>query len=151
MNMFDLVSNVASILGFIISVYLIFSIRKIHNHFLFKARFPQLKDKLIEMASRLIDLLQDFEKNKLSIKHNLRLIDTILKNLQKKVHGDSKRTILNLRTEINRYMSTDTIYNKIFNSYKPLIYENAWDIYSKIQACIEYLNQKLEDNKWEDQ
>lgn len=149
--MFDNAGNISSIIGLVISIYLIFGIKRIHNHFLFKARFPKLKFALTKRATELNDLINDFESNEFKIKHNLRLVGAILKNLERKVHGEIKKSVSQLRFEIKQYTSTNSSLNKLFGNYKPLTNENALDMYSKIQVCIEELNQKLEDSKWENQ
>ncbi len=79
------------------------------------------------------------------------MVGAILKNLERKVHGEIKKSVSQLRFEIKQYTSTNSSLNKLFGNYKPLTNENALDMYSKIQVCIEELNQKLEDSKWENQ
>jgi hypothetical protein len=149
--MINSIGNIASIIGVFISLYLIYALRKIHKHFLFKARFPELKRSLSDKSSKLSDLLQDFDNNKPDIKHNLRLIETILKNCEKKVDGEYKKSVSTLKIEIGKFNNSNSKINKMFNYYIPITHDNVWEVYSKLQALIEDLNQKLKDSKWEDQ
>lgn len=149
--MINSIGSIASIIGALISLYLIYALRKIYKHFLFKARFPELKKSLSNKASKLIELFKEFDNNKPEIKHNLRLIETILKNLEKKLHGECKRSVSNLKMEIAKFNNSNSKLNKILNNYVPITTDNVWEIYSKLQALIEELNQKLKDSKWEDQ
>ena len=149
--MINSIGSIASIIGALISLYLIYALRKIHKHFLFKARFPELKKSLSNKASKLIELFQEFDNNKPEIKHTLRLIETILKNLEKKLHGEYKSSVSNLKMEITKFNNSNSKLNKFLYNYVPITTDNVWEIYSKLQALIEELNQKLKDSKWEDQ
>ena len=69
--MFELefLADLASITALFISIYLIIALKQIRKHFLFKARFPELKNSLEKMASQLSELLNEYQNSVKDIKH----------------------------------------------------------------------------------
>jgi predicted ferric reductase len=59
--------NLLALLGFIVTVYVGFGIRKIKTHYAAKIRVPELKAQLQIHVSILSELLNDYQNNKNSI------------------------------------------------------------------------------------
>jgi hypothetical protein len=130
-------ADVAGLIGFAISVYLFFNIRKIKEFYIFATRTPELLNALKQSASNISKLNADFEENKNHIGTELARTSGILASLRKKAPFAQKRLISGTVSLVENYNS-QAKNNK-----------DVWEIYNSIHKIISHLEEILADSKWE--
>jgi hypothetical protein len=134
-NLFSSIGNIASIIGVLITAYLLFELKRLRTHFLLKARFPSLLKSLSSHANQLSNVLQYGSKSQRDIETLLKVCDATLKNLYTKVSG-------------LEHQSTKSLIKKIKKLKKPTDKEIIWEIYDGLQGLIEALKHLQKDSKW---
>jgi hypothetical protein len=129
------IGSVASVLGVFISIYLLWALKRIKNHFLLKVRIPELIDSLSDYANNLSNALQKHDQKIKEIEEILNKCEPVLKNLHLKVSGLAKR-------------ETKTLLKKMKKRKKPVNKDAAYDLYDNIQALIQTLKELKKDINW---
>jgi hypothetical protein len=129
------VGSVASIIGAIISIYVLLTVRKIENQFLFRVRVPEILKALKKNAGDLNEQLRQFESSHKSIEIIFSKVGSILKNLVPKISGSTKK-------------SAKIFAKKLQKAKGKLSEDLAWALYTDLNAMIEELKQYHEDIKW---
>lgn len=84
-NTFTAIVNVLSMLGFVITIYVMFGVRQIKGHYTSRIRVPELKSQLINLASQLGALLNDYQNNKNQIEIEMARIEPVLRAIKKRL------------------------------------------------------------------
>lgn len=121
----------ASILSFIISIFVLLSVRRIRNFYIFNARVPEINEELSKLASDLSGSLDSFDGLNSRIHKILVDLEISLKSLKKKVPKDIKRDIDSL---ISTIQITDQSRKNIL-----LFWSRSETIGSSIESQREYL------------
>lgn len=135
MEAFFIIGNIASIIGAVISLWVLWDVKRLRAHFLFRTRIPDLLKSLKKHVNTLSESLRNYEENQRDIETVLPVCESTLKNLKAKVHGDARQT-------------TKTLLEKIRRRTKPTSKDEAWEIYDELQALLEALNHLWKDKKW---
>ncbi len=135
MNNLSLFGSVASILGLLVSIYVLREIRNLKKKFLFRARVPQLLNAIKGYSKGISSKLRDFEGSKRELETDLSKCNATLKNLSLKVDGNAKEI-------------TKRLTKKIRKQKQPLKKDEIWEIYNDLQALIESLSHLQKDIKW---
>jgi len=130
------VGNISSIVGTVISIYLLSTVKKIKNHFLLRARVPEILKVLKKNANDLSDQLRQFENSQKNIEVIFGKIESILKNLVPKITGSTQK-------------SAKFLVKKIQKNKGTISEDLAWELYTELHAVIEELKQYHEDMKWD--
>lgn len=129
------IGDVASVIGFLISAYVLFELIIIKRKFLFKARIPDLikslKNHTMEMSQR----LNAFDGSKRELETDLTRCGATLKNLKSKVDRNTRQI-------------TKQLIKRIQKRNKPPQKEEMWQIYNDLQALIDSLGHLQKDSKW---
>jgi hypothetical protein len=86
-------ADVLSVIGFCFTIYVLLTIRKIQNYYVFKARVPDLLKKISKHTSQLSQLHNEFEHSKPQILLEIGQTEVALKSLDKKVNRTIKNSI----------------------------------------------------------
>ncbi|MCI0693303.1 hypothetical protein L0337_15025 [candidate division KSB1 bacterium] len=135
MEAFSVIGNIASIIGALISVWVLLDVKRLRAHFLFRARIPDLMKLLKKHANTLSESLRNFVESQRDVESVLPVCESTLKNLKTKLYGDVRQTTKNLLGRIRRRT-------------KPTSRDQAWEIYEELQALIEALTHLWKDKKW---
>jgi len=136
LNQLHTYGSISSILGAVITFYILWTIRKIRTHFLSKARIPEILRSLEKNAGDLSKYLREFNDSQREIATILGIVIAILKNLKPKISGVAVK-------------STKTALKRIRENQKSLTKDATWESYNNLQALIEELRQYQKDIKWE--
>jgi len=132
------VGGYASILGLMISVWVLINLRRIRNQFLFQARFPALRKAIGSHSNTISELLNSFPSSASDIEVELERCSRNLKNLKGKVTGTTRQSVRILIKQIN-YMT------------KPFTEQSKADIrkvYVGLTGLETDLKNLTEDQKW---
>ncbi len=135
MDALSIIGNLASIIGALLSAYVLLDVKRLHDHFLLKARMPDFLKLLKQYVFTLSERLRKFDENTSEIETVLRQCESTLKNLISKVRGEVKQDTRNLLKRIRKRI-------------KPTNKDEAWEIYQELQALIEALKHMQKDIKW---
>lgn len=86
-------ASFASIVGLGLSIYVVFSVRDIRTRVLLRIRAPEAIKELTDRSSKISSYMLNFDSALPSIHEELALCSETLKNLRRKVSGETKRTV----------------------------------------------------------
>lgn len=132
------IGSVVSIIGLILTIYVLISLKKLRNEFAFKGRIPRLQKRLQKHTSMLSTLLQNYENSVQDIDQEIGLAMVDIKSIQKKVTGDVKKSTNALIKEIKNYQSKKE--NKTEDDVR--------NIYVKCNTLILEIQNLREDLSW---
>lgn len=133
---FSSFADVMSVIGFCFTIYVLLTIRKIKNFYVFKARVPDLLKKVTKQASQLSQFHNNFEDSKPQILLVIGQVEVTLKSLNKKVDRQVKNSIKEVSKHISGYKT---------NRDK----SRLWDIYVSLQKVNQEIVNLQEDRSWE--
>lgn len=135
--------NICSIVGLGVTIYVLHTLKSIKNRFMFTARVPESKERLQELASKIIDLHKDYAGNTTLLEVEVAKIEAVVNSLDRKVNKKiaSTKNILKLITDFHKIDRTpqnnDQKANKIL------------EIYTEIQKVLEEIAELEKDSIWE--
>jgi Fe-S-cluster formation regulator IscX/YfhJ len=131
-NSFTAFVNFLSVLGFIVTVYVGFGVRKIKNQFVAKVRVPELKSQLNLHVSTLSGYLNDYKNNSNAIDIEIARIEPVLQAIKKRFKWSEtvkiKQTLKLLKNRRN--------------------VDGTRDIFNSLHGVIAELEQWENDKKW---
>lgn len=136
------IANLASIIGLIISIMVLYNVKNIREDFLAAVRTPQLAEGLIESASNLSKLIAEFVGSKDQIEEELALCLAKAKSIKHKLRGSNNKSCITSVDELILLIS------KYINEPKERNKENARKIYTKLITLNEEVRNFIEDQKW---
>jgi hypothetical protein len=102
-DILDVIANYLGIIGFVLTIYIAWSISKVRNRYIFRIKAPQFVKALGKQASILIDYANDFANNQAEICDEFARIDVRLKAMQGRMAGGAKKAVKDLRKLIKEY------------------------------------------------
>lgn len=129
--------SIASIFGFLLTIYVFLTIRAIKRNYLFRARVPVLQKKLQKHASAISTALHRYDESTIKIMEELSLAEVNSFSLQSKTTGKLKSSLKIVVRDIRHYKSTGG--NK----------EELRRIYLSMNMIIQEITNFREDDKWE--
>ena len=131
--------TICSILGLILTIFILGNLRRIHRHFLFQARFPNLRNKIAKHRKSLSQLLNTYDTSKQQIQIELQKCRANLNSLKPKLNRSSRNGVNQV---IKQIKSTCGSYSHLSESQV-----------REIHISLVFLEQELEnlnqDIKWE--
>jgi hypothetical protein len=134
---FDDIANVASILSLLLTIYVLYTVRKIKNYYVFKARVPELVNQISDHASKLALFHNDYENSREQILLELGKAEVTLSSLKKKVDRKTRRLITTAITTVQSY-------NRYTRDKDQL-----WKIYIDLQKVVQEVINVQGDREWE--
>lgn len=124
--------NLLSILGFFVTIYVGFGIRKIRSQYVAKIRVPALKAQLQNHVSTLSSYLNDYTNNKNLIVTEIAQLDPVLHALKKRLKWSERnkiKQVLDMLERRRKYMENNEAgVREFFNYLHGLISElEQWE------------------------
>lgn len=91
---FTAIVNVLSVIGFVITIFVMLGVRQIKGQYTSRIRVPELKGEVSNLASQLGTLLNDYKNNKNHIELAIARIGPVLKAIKKRL-GWTERNKVN--------------------------------------------------------
>ncbi len=118
-------ANYASVIGLLLTVSIWWGLRKIKNTYTSRVGAPEFVRVLTKHASALVACGNDFENSRQAIGVELATSDVTLRSMHRKMRGESKKAVKQLRILIKEYKQDPD--NK----------EQFYSIYTEMQRVIE--------------
>lgn len=132
---FSNIASTASIISFGISIWALILVKGIKSKFLFRVNINSNFIKINKISSELSPLLGNYINNKDEIEEKLKIIEVIVKNLNKGTDNkDLSKAFKNISEEISMYFSCEDI-------------EKNENIVRKIRLSLVTIAQELNDEK----
>lgn len=107
---FSNIASTASIISLGISVWVLILVRNIKTKFLFRVNIDSNATKIKKISSELVSLLGDFVNNKDEIEEKLKIIEVVVKNLNKGTDNqDLSKTFNRVTNSISEYFNNEDI------------------------------------------
>jgi hypothetical protein len=132
------VASMASIAGFLVSLFVYLTVRNIRREFLFRARLPMLHKSLQKHASQLSRYLQDYDNYRDFIDEELSLAEVNVASLHNKARGPLRKNLGGLTADIKEYRNRKTPNSK----------SDLRSIYLKLNMRIQEITNLRADEQW---
>lgn len=136
--------SLSSILGLIVTLFLLYEARKIRNSFLRRARLPEVNRELSKSTSLLSENLKGWSSDKNPSLETFSTIQALLENIREKLPSDEKR-------KVDEYLSN--LHPKRFwivnSPLSDLTEDEAWNRYTELSGLVTSLQQLAKDSKWD--
>lgn len=107
---FSNIASTASIISLGISIWLLVLVKNIKTKFLFRINIDSNATKIKKISSELVSLLGDFTNNKDEIEEKLKIIEVVVKNLNKGTDNqDLSKTFNRVTSSISEYFNNEDI------------------------------------------
>ncbi len=107
---FSNIASTASIISLGISIWLLVLVKNIKTKFLFRINIDSNATKIKKISSELVSLLGDFTNNKDEIEEKLKIIEVVVKNLNKGTDNqDLSKTFNRVTNGISEYFNNEDI------------------------------------------
>lgn len=134
---FFIAGNVFSIASFILSVIVLWNVRKLRNVYRLRARGPALLRDLSKAASNLSKFLNEYDDFLPQVKEEMARAAVKLRSLKKRIGGDQRRTIKRVLRSIDQ--CEITVENE----------EQVRLVYIEVLKITEELKDYQKDLDWE--
>lgn len=131
-----------SILGFGITLYVLFEVKFIKNNFLARARLPELIKDLAKAGSTLNGQLGEWPAQKNEALCQIKIAASLLKSASAMVPKTESKELARTHKKL-----TDAAH--AYSRQNDISTDAIWDLYSDIQSGIASLTQVSKNNRWE--
>lgn len=131
-----------SLLGFGITLYVLFEVKFIKNTFLSRARLPELIKDLQKAGSVLNGQLDQWPAQRNEALCQIKVAASLLKSASTMLPKSERKELLKTHKKL-------TSAAQSFSSQQPLSTDFIWDLYSDIQSSIASMTQVSKNNRWE--
>lgn len=131
-----------SLLGFGITLYVLFEVKFIKNTFLSRARLPELIKDLQKAGSVLNGQLDQWPAQRNEALCQIKVAASLLKSASTMLPKSEREELLKTHKKL-------TSAAQSFSSQQPLSTDSIWDLYSDIQSSIASMTQVSKNNRWE--
>ncbi len=141
------IASIASIIGLLITIWVLMETKNIRKSFLTKARIPDAIKELESLATNLSKTIPEWETNKQDTLIEIGKCSSILKNIEPKLTASIKKDVTTTLEEFQRKKSIKNFWK--IKSISELSLDEIWNLYTQLQFVIEGLKQKKHDMRWE--
>ena len=134
----DNFSNLSSILGFLLTIYIVYTIRNVKNLYKFKARIPKLLKRLDDIKSDIANAFNDFDNSHEDIQILFGKVEVVLKSIKKKLHKTDRNEV---KKCIDKIKKIDNVGEES--------YDEAFEVYVQLNKTLEVVEDLNEEYKWE--
>lgn len=99
----SVIGDVVSIISLLLTIFVYYNVRKLREHYMFRARAPEIIRRLLAHSSNLANYLNTFMESLPQIDLELRLAEVQLRSLGKKLRGQPKKSVRQLLKSIKAY------------------------------------------------
>lgn len=141
------IASISSIIGLLITIWVLRETKNIRKSFLTKARLPDVIKELECIATNLSKTIPEWATNKQDTLTEISRCMSILKNIEPKLTASIKKDVATILEEFQRKKSITNFWTK--KSISELSIDEIWHLYSQLQFVLEGLKQKKHDMRWE--
>lgn len=131
-----------SFVGFLITAYTLYEIKRIKASFMARARLPDIIKELGKNGSSLNTILGTWPNQRNEARSHIRVSATLLNSALPMLDGTDKKELSKIQEKLS------SAAKGFSEPYYPNT-DEAWDIYADIQSCITILTQVSKNMKWE--
>ncbi|WP_338774287.1 hypothetical protein [Aeromonas veronii] len=128
---------ILSIVGFIVTCFLLWEARKIRNSFMRKARIPEIVKDLDEISKELFSHLKSFSQENRNALQKIQNAKGLLESVLPKMDSGHQKKI-NEFVSLAGTADADTLTEDL-----------CWGVYSQLSGLVTYFKQLEKDSKWE--
>lgn len=134
---FTAIVNVISIIGFVITIFVMVGVRQIKGHYTSRIRVPELRNQLVAHASKIGDFLNDYSNNRNSISLEMAATEPVLRAIKKRLSWSERGKINEALKKINKLQKEPSQSEK-----------DVRLIYNILHGLSSELEQWENDKKW---
>lgn len=134
--------TISSLVGFFVTIFLLWEARKLRNIFIQKARLPQAIEDLTKISKDFAKNLKSWDEESREGIRQLRMSKEVVENLKPKLSDSEKRKCSNYI----QLLSTRKLI--FFSAPLSVDYDRAWELYHELSGLIKALEQLQQDNAW---
>ena len=138
------IGSIGSIVGLVVTIFLLFEARKIKNSFLRRARLPEVNRELAKATSQLSERLKKWGDDKTPSLETFSTIKALLENITPKLPSEEKRKVDDYLFRLHPKK-----YWLINDSLSELTEDEAWQRYTELSGLVTRLQQLAKDSKWD--
>ncbi|CAI2297568.1 hypothetical protein [Vibrio parahaemolyticus] len=138
------VATFTTVIGFFLTLWLLYEARHIRNSFLRRARLPQITKELKVVSKELSSHLKNWATQKEEARNQLSISKALLENLIPKLPSEEQKKckVFVKKLKPRKWlMFNDSLSN--------VDEEQAWDLYTELSAITTMLIQLEKDSKWD--
>lgn len=136
--------SISSIIGLVVTAFLLFEARKLRQSFLRRARLPEITRELKRTTSGLAEALKEWGNDKAPAFEIFGKIKGLLENVEPKVPKDEQKKI---REFLKKLQPRKFVILK--SNITELSKDKAWDLYTDLNTVITSLEQLKKDSLWD--
>lgn len=145
---FNRISGWSSILGFFLSIWVLYNVKKLRNYYLLKARIPEIIKEINKFSKELNSYLDDINNNKNQILVIIKKFEFTLKSLKRKSANDLVSLINKMLQRISRMKRGGPVRLYPLKPTKWSFDDEAWELYSDMQGVLQGLKETANDSNW---
>lgn len=130
------VGSVASVVGLLASGYVVYTVWRLRNRFMFTARMPEVFKALGQCSKEVSVALGGLPASKRELDAVLARSCVLVTSAERLSNGTTTNSAGRLRKEIAKVRRNWNV-------------DALWNVYSEIQGLLEELKQQLRDSKWD--
>lgn len=139
-------ADVVSLLGFLITVWILRQTTSIKKSFALRVRIPESRQSLETISSTLLKNLRGWPDSQSEIFADLARAQAVLMNLSRKLPRKEGELVNELLKRIG--IPKSRILFWIHPEQKAFSKDELWEVYGKLQGVIESLRQTEQDSRW---
>lgn len=145
---FNGISGWSSILGFFLSIWVLYTVKKLRKYYIFKARIPEIIKEINKFSKELNSYLDDINNNKNEIIVIIKKCEFTLKSLKQKSTNDLVPLINQMLQRITKMKNGGPVRFYQLKPAKWSFNDEAWELYSDMQGVLQGLKETANDSNW---
>lgn len=146
---FNMISGWSSIFGFILSIWVLYTVSRLRNYYFLKGRIPEITKEINKFSKDLNSYLADINNNKSEIVLIIKQCEFTLKSLKKKSTDDLVSLINKMLKRISKIKKGGPTNVIPFRSFLEWSFDDeVWEFYSDMQGLLQGLKENANDSKW---
>lgn len=137
-------ASICSILGLLVSLFVLIEAKKIRKSFLRRARLPEIMKELTQANNNLSKNLKNWNESKRNGLEQLSIAKGLLENLEGKLPDKERKKV--------RIFCKKLELKKMFIFTVPIANieaDQAWELYTQLTGLITSLEQLSKDSRWD--
>ncbi|WP_458733633.1 hypothetical protein [Alteromonas macleodii] len=131
------IASIVSIIGFIVTCFLLVEARKIRNSFMRKARIPEIVNDLDRISGDLIANLKQYDNESRSAHEKIQKATALLESILPKIPDSQKEKVQSFIDGTNEAISNT------------LNEDSSWNVSTELSGVVTYLQQIAKDTRWD--
>ena len=148
---FNYIANFCSILGLMVSLFVLYNLKGIRRNFQFKARTPEIINELTDFSKELNSYTDNVDACKNEIIILSKKLEYTLRSLRKKANKELVKNIDQIISRISKLKRGGPLVKIFSKSSNWSFKDETWELYSDIQGILQGLKEVVKDSHWSGQ